>query len=117
MRKFSGSKLIAVLMCALAILAIGASLTPAEAHRSRVFIGVGTYFGPPYGYYPPPYYYYPPPVYYAPAPVYYAPAPAVVTPAQNCRDYRGDATVDGSGGQPFYGRACLQPDGKWHIVN
>ena len=77
------------------------------------------YYAPAY-YYPPPAYYYPPPVvyapppYYAPAPVSYAPATATVS--NNCRDYHGDATVDGHG-TPFYGRACLGGDGRWHIVN
>jgi hypothetical protein len=67
------------------------------------------YYMPP----PPAYYYPPPPVYYAPPPAAYAPAPV---PASYCREYRGDASIDSSGA-PFYGRACLMPDGKWHIVN
>jgi hypothetical protein len=113
----SVKKKIAILAAAcIALIGVGLVSTPAEAHRSRVFFGVSTYMGPP-AYYPPPYYYYPAPVYYAPPPpVYYAPpAPA---PAQQpyCREYQGNATVDSSG-QPFYGRACLQPDGQWHIIN
>ena len=105
---------------------VAATSEPAEAHsRSRFFFGFNfgapcCYYGPHYYapayYYPPPYYYYyppPPPVVYAPPPAYYAPPPA---PTNNCRDYRGDATVDGSR-KPFYGRACLESDGKWHVVN
>lgn len=59
--------------------------------------------------------YYGPPavVYVAPRPVYVRPAPP---PPVACREYRGDATIDGSGGRPFYGRACLLGDGQWHIV-
>ena len=58
--------------------------------------------------------YAPPPPYSAPAPAYSA-APATVS-MSNCRDYRGDATIDGNG-TPFYGRACLGGDGRWHIVS
>ena len=114
-----------------AIVAFAACL-PAAAN-ARVFIGVGV--GVPL-FYPPPVYYAPPPVYYAPPPppVYYAPPPppAYYTPApaaapvaaapapqptsNNCREYHGDATIDGAN-QPFYGTACLQSDGKWHIIN
>jgi hypothetical protein len=97
---------------------------PAEAghgHTSFAFglnLGVPccyrpAYYAPAY-YYPPPAYYYPPPVAYAPPPTYYAPAPTATV--SNCRDYRGDATIDGNG-TPFYGRACLGGDGRWHIVN
>ena len=103
---------------ALAVLGIAlftafAVAAPAMA-RTHVFLGVGV--GWPYYYYPPPYYYYPPPYYYyAPPPVYYyVPAP-VVTP-QTCRQFSGDATNDQTQ-QPFYGTACLWPDGRWHIVN
>ena len=61
--------------------------------------------------YPQPVYPYPPTILVTPAPV--APPP----PTQPyCRKFLGDATIDGSN-QPFYGTACLQPDGKWHIVN
>ena len=48
------------------------------------------------------------------APVQSSPAPAPIV--GNCRDYRGDATIDGQG-TPFYGRACLGRDGRWHIVS
>jgi hypothetical protein len=94
---------------------------PASAH-SRFFFGFGfPLFYDPYPYYPA--YYYPPPVYYAPPPVtyapppayYYVPAPATV-PANYCRRFNGDATDDDTGA-PFYGTACLLPDGKWHIVS
>jgi hypothetical protein len=104
-------------------------MTPAPAqaggHTSFAFglnLGVPccyrpAYYAPAY-YAPPPYYYYPPPAAYAPPPPYYAPPPAYApAPAtvSNCRDYRGDATIDGNG-TPFYGRACLGSDGRWHIV-
>lgn len=98
-----------------------------------VFLGLGVGLGLgalayPY-YYPPPVYYPPPPVYYPPPAVYYAPPPAAYAPQQgspasgtvsvpapsgNCRRFNGDASVDASG-QPFYGTACLQSDGRWHI--
>jgi hypothetical protein len=59
-------------------------------------------------------YYRPPAVVYVPAPpVYVRPAPP--PPPAVCREYRGDATIDGSG-RPFFGRACLLGDGRWHIV-
>jgi hypothetical protein len=111
---------IALLALIAAALILGAPVAQARTH---VFVGVGVgwphyYYAPPYYYYPPPYYYYPPPppvVYYAPPPAYYVPAPAV-TPQANCRTYQGDATNDQTG-QPFYGTACLWPDGRWHIVN
>ena len=112
--------------------ALVAFAPPADA---RVFVGVGVgvpLYGPP----PPVYYYPPPPVYYAPPPVVYSPPPApaysgpiYAAPQQtsspvappppqtgNCRQYQGDATIDGRN-QPFYGTACLGPDGKWHIQN
>ena len=68
-------------------------------------------------------YYYPAPIYPYPAPVavYSGPAPAPVpmqpqnSPAPYCREYQGDAIVNGTN-QRFYGTACLQPDGAWHIV-
>jgi hypothetical protein len=112
---------------------------PAAA-QARVFVGVGIgvplYAPYPAYYYPAPAVYYPPPaVVYAPSPaaVYAPPTPAVAPtpvaapavaappaaaqpPAGNCRQYRGDATIDGVN-QPFYGTACLQGDGKWHVVN
>jgi hypothetical protein len=115
----------------LVILTIGLP-TIAQA-RVDFDIGIGVpgphyyhpYYGPHY-YVPPPVYYYPPPVAYAPPPpIAYAPAPMVVqTPVpppgaragQYCREYHGDATIDRRG-QPFYGTACMQPDGKWHIGN
>jgi hypothetical protein len=105
---------------------------PAAAHGSggtHVFLGfnVGVpVYGPPVYYAPAPVYYYPPPppVYYAPPPAYYAPPPAVVAPppppvaapqASGCRTFHGDASIDDNG-EPFYGTACLQSDGRWHIV-
>lgn len=105
----------------LAVLLVTFALSfPAAAH-TRVFLGFG--FGPylpfydPYYYYPPPYAYYPPPVYYAPsyAPVYYTAPVAQAAPSVNCLRFDGDATNDQTG-EPFYGLACVQSDGKWHIV-
>lgn len=56
--------------------------------------------------------------YFYPRPVYPYPREIVVLPpaqAPYCRQFNGDATIDASG-QPFYGTACLQGDGRWHIV-
>ena len=53
------------------------------------------------------------PVYLAPPPVAYY--PPTVSPTGPCRSFNGDASIDGSG-RPFYGRACLLADGRWHIV-
>ncbi len=108
----------------------------APAAQARVFVSLAFpffpffpfYWGPAY-YYPPAPAYYPPPYYsYPPQQGYYAPdayaqtappsAPsAIVSPSRskNCRTYRGDATIDSSG-KPFYGRACLEADGRWHVV-
>lgn len=61
--------------------------------------------------YPAPVYPYPPPVTVAPRPI----APPQISVAPYCREYRGDAIIDGTT-QRFYGTACLQPDGAWHIV-
>ena len=63
-------------------------------------------------YYPPPVYYYPPPVYIYPPPVYISQS----APAQQvCHEYQTTAIIGGTP-QPAYGRACLQPDGSWRIV-
>ena len=105
------------------LLALSLSV-PASAH-GRVFVGIGLgpvfpfydpypyYPAPAYAYYPPPVYY--PPTYYAPAPVYYT-QPVAAAPSANCTRFTGDAVNDDSG-QPFYGIACMQADGKWHIVD
>jgi hypothetical protein len=69
-------------------------------------------------------YFYPAPVYPYPdpyaLPVIAPPPPALVVvapaPQQQCREYQGDAIINGSN-QPFYGTACLEPDGQWHIVS
>jgi hypothetical protein len=129
MRAHSAFRFLAVLLLALVVSA------PAHA---RVFVSFGfpffPFFGPTYYYPPPAYsYYYPPPYYYPPQQGYYAPgayaqsapgayaqsAPAdTVSPSsasKNCRTFRGDATVDSSG-KPFHGRACLESDGRWHVV-
>jgi hypothetical protein len=104
----------------LAVLLLIGYAAPAAA-RTHVVLGFGAVFAPA-PYYPAPAYYYPPPAYYYPAPAYYyppayyAPGPTVTPgPQRYCREYQGNATIDGSS-QPFYGTACLEPDGKWHIV-
>jgi hypothetical protein len=117
---------------AVLILVLAAS---APAAQARVFVSLGFpffpfYWGPAYYYPPAPAYYYPPPYYYPPQQSYYAPdaypqaAPESAAPpsqtvspssARNCRTYRGDAIIDSSG-KPFYGRACLEADGRWHVV-
>ena len=101
------------ILAAVAALGLAAS-PPAEAHRGRSHFSLGLNFGPYW--WGPPRYYYPPPVYYAPPPAYYYAPPRVVAPAPACRVFQGDATIDASGA-PFYGRACLQADGRWHIVD
>ena len=52
-----------------------------------------------------------------------APTGQIVTPATRqvadgryCREYTRTATIDGRP-QQIYGRACLQPDGSWQIVD
>lgn len=122
-------RFLAVLLFALVVSA------PAYAH---VFVSFGfpffpfyygpSYYYPPAAYYPPSYYYPPQQGYYAPpqgyapdahapgAPPQSAPAEAVSpSSSKNCRTYHGDATIDSSG-RPFYGRACLGSDGRWHVV-
>jgi hypothetical protein len=107
----------------LAIVIAFAAANPAAAgSRSRFHLGIGLNFGAPCcyyapwpyyhypAYYPPPYYYYPPP---PPPPAYYAPPRVAAAP--QCREWRGDAKNEQTG-QPFYGTACLMPDGRWHIV-
>jgi hypothetical protein len=95
-----------------ALLFVATMSASAMAHgHSHVFLGFG--FGFPAYYYAPAPYYYPPAAYYAP-PVYYAPPPAQATRPE-CRRFNGDAIIDASG-RPFYGVACLQADGRWHIV-
>ncbi len=113
---------LAAVIAALTLVLIG---HPAEA---RTHVSVGLAFIAPM--YPPAAYYAPPPVYYAPPPVYYAPPPVYVVPQRpayraapqpqrqaqrTCRTWRGDATIDANG-DPFYGTACLESDGLWHIV-
>lgn len=113
----------------LALTASVATSAPAAAH-GHVFIGVGfPLFWPSYYYAPAPVYYAPPPYYYGPgyygpsyyAPSYYSPRPVYYTPPAavappTCRKFDGDAVNDDSS-ELFYGTACLQSDGKWHIVN
>ena len=102
----------------LAVLLIAATASlPASAH-SRFFFGFGfPFYVPPYPayYYAP---YYAPPVYYAPPTYYYVPAPVVrrYPPPSYCRRVNGEATIDATG-QPFYGIACLWPDGRWRTAS
>jgi hypothetical protein len=82
-------------------------------------------------YYPAPVYPYPDPyalpvVVAPPGPPPGAPPPGVAPPppvaaapppnAPYCREYHGDAIINGNN-QPFYGTACLEQDGAWHIQN
>jgi hypothetical protein len=67
--------------------------------RSSVFL----YSGPSYVYAPPP------------RVIYYDTYAPIVRPTGQCTVFNGDAVIDGSG-QPFYGRACIFTDGRWHIV-
>lgn len=55
--------------------------------------------------------------YFYPTPTYpYPPRIVVMQPTKPyCRQFHGDATIDASG-QPFYGTACFESDGRWHIV-
>ena len=62
--------------------------------------------------YPAPLYSYPPPMAVAPVPV---PVQPQISVAPYCREFQGDAIINGTN-QRFYGTACLQPDGAWHIV-
>ena len=88
-------------------------------HRDHFHGGLFLGFGPFWPYYDPFFYpypaYYGPPYYpYYPAP-YAVPAPPTISPQANCVRFNGDATNDQTG-RPFYGTACMQADGKWHMV-
>lgn len=88
-------------------LALAAGAGPAAA---RTFVGVGIGMGFPN--YPPP-----PPYYYAPPPMAVPAArPPASTAGQECREYRSMSTIDGRP-QETFGTACLQPDGRWRIIN
>jgi hypothetical protein len=86
--------------------------------RSIVLVGAiglalsGCIYVPAPGY-APRYSYAPPPQVYAAPPAQSAPAPFA---GQNCREFQGDAIIDGST-QKFFGTACRLPDGRWRIVN
>jgi hypothetical protein len=68
--------------------------------------------GPAWYLYPAPIYPYPDPD----APILIIDSLDTVAPATDvCREFNGDAIVNNTG-EPFYGTACLQPDGLWHIV-
>ena len=87
------------------------------SHHSR--FGWWWVIGPRWYFYPQPTYPYPPEIVVipAPSPVPVPPAPPSVsaTPAPYCREFQGDAIINGTD-QRFYGTACLEPDGVWHIV-
>jgi len=83
--------------------------------HSHVFFGFGCCGYWP-GYYPAYYpYYYGYPAYPTDPYAYSAPAVVYQAPSANCRQFNGNATIDASG-QPFYGTACLESDGRWHIT-
>jgi len=100
----------------------GAASTPADAgswgrghyrhwggghwHGGHSSFVLGLNFLVPLYRYPPAYYYDAPP-----RVVYVEPRRAPV-----CRQFRGDATVDANG-RRFFGTACLEADGRWHIVD
>lgn len=80
-------------------------------HHHDVFIGGGAVLPFGYPYYDPYYYDYPGAwTYVVPSPLYAAPL------AGQCRTFEGDARIAGTS-QPFYGSACMQPDGQWHIAS
>ena len=109
----------------LTIAAAAVALAPAPA-SARVVLGFGIglplvapvypapVYYPPYPYAPPPVAYYPPPAApaAAPPPVAAAPAPT----GGDCREYSSTQVIDGQPQQVF-GRACLQPDGTWRIMD
>ena len=98
------------------LLILGAAYSTSAQARGFVsfHFGVPLVAGPPAYYYPPPVYYYPPPGYVYQPPAYVS-QPAPAPPQQACHEYQTTATIDGRP-QPAYGRACLQPDGTWRIV-
>ncbi len=103
-------------------LALAASaLAAAPAAEARGFVGFSAavpLVGPAYPYPPPVVYGSPPAVIYTPPPAAVAPAPPppdAGAQGGNCREYQSTVTIDGRP-QPTYGRACLQPDGSWRIV-
>jgi len=99
----------------LALLVSVAASSPAAAHRTSFGFHFLLWPAPIYYYPPPPVYYYPaPPVYYVPAPTRYYVRRAYAR--TYCREFQGNAIIDDTGG-PFFGTACLEPDGRWHIVN
>jgi hypothetical protein len=93
------------------------SATCPTAAEARGFVSF--HFGVPLvaapaNYYPAPVYYYPPPVYAYQPPVYTS-QPVPAPSQQACHEYQTTAIIDGRQ-QPAYGRACLQPDGTWRII-
>ncbi|HEX9463107.1 MAG TPA: hypothetical protein VGB82_10960 [Alphaproteobacteria bacterium] len=80
-------------------------------HHPFVVGGVGAFYYPYYPYYPDYYYYsaYPSDVVVVTTPLYAVPLPG------ECRPFQGNAVFAGST-QPFYGTACFQADGVWHIL-
>jgi hypothetical protein len=86
-------------------------------HRHEFFAHHAVIFGPAFGYpYYNPYYYDYPGTWAPDAGPYVVPSPLYAAPSPGqCRTFAGDALVTGTN-QPFYGSACLQPDGQWHVV-
>jgi hypothetical protein len=70
----------------------------------------------------PAWYFYEVPVYPYPDPdstviVWEGPETVIADPPDStiCNEFHGDAVINDTG-EPFYGTACLGPDGLWHIV-
>jgi hypothetical protein len=97
---------------------LGAATTPPPAGGYYGYPGYGGYGG--YHGYPGNYGYgypgYAPPQTAAVAP----PPTGTVAPSpstsHDCRTFHGDAIIDGSQ-QSYYGTACREADGRWHIVH
>ncbi|MSP51402.1 MAG: hypothetical protein EXQ91_03285 [Alphaproteobacteria bacterium] len=84
----------------------GRSAADAERHPDHR----NCHLHPAYRYWQPVY-----PAYYVVAPPVQV-APAYTITPTTCRVFQGDAVIDQSQ-RPFFGRACLYADGRWHIVD
>ncbi|MSP51555.1 MAG: hypothetical protein EXQ91_04070 [Alphaproteobacteria bacterium] len=105
---------------ALAIAAFVAAVAAAPAYADGyVIVGVdgGRHHGPLQRHFHPAYRYWRPvyPAYYVVAPPVQV-APAYTITPTTCRVFQGDAVIDQSQ-RPFFGRACLYADSRWHIVD